>query len=91
MIAQRLDQAFASTADLAERYPRCPAGHSSSCTTLLQFVEDRAGHDFRYALQPSEALQQLGFEPQVLFNEGLDETLDWYLDNEHWWRQAAIE
>ncbi|MBB1150133.1 MULTISPECIES: dTDP-glucose 4,6-dehydratase [unclassified Myroides] len=55
---------------------------------LIHFVEDRKGHDFRYAIDASK-LQQLGWMPQVTLQEGLHKTIDWYLANQAW--IAAIE
>ncbi len=52
-------------------------------TKLITFVEDRLGHDFRYALDVSSA-RAIGFTPQVSFNEGMGATIDWYLANGAW-------
>ena len=51
---------------------------------LIEYVADRPGHDVRYSLS-SEKVRALGWEPQVRFEEGLDETVAWYRDNEDWW------
>jgi len=53
---------------------------------LVRFVEDRPGHDWRYAIDSSRALQELGWEACVPFEAGLSRTIDWYLANEGWWR-----
>lgn len=53
---------------------------------LIQFVQDRPGHDQRYAIDHSRASQHLGWSPQLTFEQGLEETVQWYLDNEAWWR-----
>jgi dTDP-glucose 4,6-dehydratase len=52
---------------------------------LIEFVEDRPGHDFRYAIDPTSAAD-LGWEPSVSFEQGLERTVRWYLANEDWWR-----
>jgi dTDP-glucose 4,6-dehydratase len=52
--------------------------------TLIRHVEDRAGHDFRYAIDTAKAERELGWQPQVDFNTGLKETIDWYLSNTTW-------
>jgi dTDP-glucose 4,6-dehydratase len=52
---------------------------------LISHVEDRPGHDYRYALDASR-LRALGWEARVTFAEGLDATVRWYRDNEAWWR-----
>ncbi|WP_282134874.1 dTDP-glucose 4,6-dehydratase [Seonamhaeicola maritimus] len=51
---------------------------------LITFVKDRPGHDLRYAIDASKIQNELGWEPSVTFEEGLDKTIDWYLDNEDW-------
>ena len=53
--------------------------------SLLQFVEDRAGHDQRYALNSSK-VRQLGWQPAVDTEESMRRTIQWYVDNESWWR-----
>jgi dTDP-glucose 4,6-dehydratase len=50
-----------------------------------QFVEDRLGHDRRYALD-SKKIEQLGWRPAVGFEDGMVRTVQWYIENEHWWR-----
>ncbi len=51
---------------------------------LITFVEDRAGHDLRYAIDSSKLQNELGWSPSLQFQEGLEKTVDWYLDNEDW-------
>jgi dTDP-glucose 4,6-dehydratase len=53
---------------------------------LITFVEDRAGHDRRYAIDPSKAERQLGWHPCETFETGLSKTVEWYLAREDWWR-----
>ncbi len=53
---------------------------------LIRFVTDRPGHDARYAIDASKAEADLGWTPSVSFEAGLRRTVDWYLDNEFWWR-----
>ncbi|WPY96249.1 dTDP-glucose 4,6-dehydratase (plasmid) [Limimaricola variabilis] len=52
----------------------------------IAFVADRPGHDARYAIDPSRIRQELGWRPSVTVEEGLRRTVQWYLDNEAWWR-----
>ncbi len=54
--------------------------------SLKTVVADRPGHDRRYLLDSGKIRRELGWEPQVGFEEGLDETVAWYLANEQWWR-----
>ncbi len=61
---------------------------------LIRFVEDRPGHDQRYAIDPARIRAELGWRPSVTLEEGLARTVDWYLDNESWWqplREVAME
>jgi len=51
---------------------------------LITFVKDRAGHDLRYAIDCSKIKQKLGWAPEVSFKEGLQQTIDWYYNNEQW-------
>jgi dTDP-glucose 4,6-dehydratase len=52
----------------------------------ISFVPDRPGHDARYAIDPSRIRQELGWRPSVTVEQGLERTVQWYLDNEAWWR-----
>jgi len=52
----------------------------------INYVEDRKGHDLRYSVDISKISQELGYEPQIKWETGLRETLEWYLVNEAWWR-----
>jgi dTDP-glucose 4,6-dehydratase len=52
----------------------------------FEFVADRKGHDIRYSLTGNKIRQELGFMPEIEFEQGLRETIDWYVANESWWR-----
>jgi dTDP-glucose 4,6-dehydratase len=52
----------------------------------IAFVADRPGHDRRYAIDPARAAAELGWRPATGFDDGLAATVDWYLENETWWR-----
>jgi len=53
---------------------------------LITFVTDRPGHDRRYAIDPTRIRTELGWRPSVTVEEGLAKTVEWYLENEDWWR-----
>ena len=53
---------------------------------LITFVQDRPGHDARYAIDPSRIRNELGWRPSVTVEEGLEKTVHWYLNNEDWWK-----
>ena len=52
----------------------------------IEYVEDRKGHDLRYSVDWSKSKNELGYEPQVTFEQGLAQTIQWYRDNESWWK-----
>jgi dTDP-glucose 4,6-dehydratase len=51
---------------------------------LITYVTDRAGHDLRYAIDANKIMKDLGWEPSLQFEEGIDKTVDWYLNNQQW-------
>jgi dTDP-glucose 4,6-dehydratase len=56
---------------------------------LITFVQDRAGHDMRYAIDSSKLQNELGWKPSLQFEEGLEKTVEWYLNNEEWLNQVT--
>ena len=64
---------------------RQPRADGASYAEQIQFVSDRPGHDQRYAIDASKIRDELGWEPQVTFEEGIDRTVDWYLERRDWW------
>ena len=58
---------------------------------LMEFVEDRPGHDFRYSLDSSKIRSELNWRPRYSFEEALRETVKWYTANEEWWKPLATE
>jgi dTDP-glucose 4,6-dehydratase len=58
--------------------------HLKKPETLIQYVTDRAGHDLRYAIDPSKMNQELGWLPKTKFENGIKQTIQWYLDNSKW-------
>ena len=54
--------------------------------SLITYVTDRPGHDMRYAIDPEKIKNELGWYPETLFNEGIQKTIKWYLENEAWWK-----
>lgn len=63
-----------------------PRGDGKPYGEQIKFVTDRPGHDARYAIDPSRIRQELGWRPSVTVEQGLEKTVQWYLDNEDWWR-----
>ncbi|WP_242139322.1 MULTISPECIES: dTDP-glucose 4,6-dehydratase [unclassified Sphingomonas] len=85
-ICRSVDAAFAADPSLAERYPDAPAARGEATETLKTFVEDRKGHDRRYAIDERKARAEIGYTPARDFAGGLADTLAWYLSNEAWWQ-----
>ena len=71
---------------LCEILDRLKPRATGSYEELITFVLDRPGHDARYAIDPSRIRNELGWRPSVTVEEGLEKTVQWYLDNEDWWK-----
>jgi dTDP-glucose 4,6-dehydratase len=52
----------------------------------IEYVQDRLGHDLRYSVSIEKISRELGYQPLVKFDEGIEETIEWYKKNEQWWR-----
>lgn len=68
---------------LDSRHPKASGSYAGQIT----FVADRPGHDARYAIAPDRIRQELGWQPSVTLEEGLEKTVEWYLSNAPWWRK----
>jgi len=62
-----------------------PFSTSTLTSTWLEFVADRPGHDFRYALDNAKIRRELGWQPETRFEDGLRRTVDWYREHSEWW------
>jgi len=69
---------------LCDVYDRKTGQDPGTSAKLITFVKDRAGHDLRYAIDSSKIKAELGWEPSVTFEQGLEKTVDWYLQNDSW-------
>lgn len=67
---------------------RLPAGKHRPHKSLMRFVADRPGHDFRYAMNIDKITRELGWRPATALAEGLAQTVDWYLARRDWWEQS---
>lgn len=72
---------------VADRLLGNPEGHSLG---LITFVTDRAGHDLRYAIDSTKLHKELGWEPSLQFEEGIEKTVRWYLENQDWIDKVTI-
>lgn len=86
LLCDLMDKCFAADESLAQRFPNSPCAQGKSATSLIEFVTDRAGHDWRYAIDASKIQNELGFKPRETFETGIAKTIEWYLANEDWWR-----
>jgi len=69
-------------------FPQAPPAKGKSAAGLITYVQDRPGHDRRYAIDCRKIESQLGYHTQVKLQEGLEQTVAWYLENEAWWRSV---
>jgi dTDP-glucose 4,6-dehydratase len=90
LLCETLDKCFVDDAQLAQRFPDSPCAKSTPSASLITYVEDRAGHDTRYAIDASKITDELGYLPQEDFASGMHKTVQWYLQNEAWW-QAILD
>lgn len=81
-----VDDKFRQDDSLRQRFPDSPCARNESAVSLITFVKDRAGHDTRYAIDAGKINSELGYRPVESFQSGLEKTVQWYLDNESWWR-----
>jgi len=79
--ARNIDIVTTICAILDAKRPR-----SAPYAEQITFVTDRPGHDLRYAIDPARIRTELGWRPSVTLEQGLEKTVQWYLDNEDWWR-----
>lgn len=54
--------------------------------SLIRYVKDRPGHDLRYAIDPTKIETEIGWEPKYNFDTGIKQTIEWYLENQDWWK-----
>jgi dTDP-glucose 4,6-dehydratase len=71
-----------SNSELTKKILRMMSKNDSS----IEYVEDRLGHDFRYSVDTSKISRELEYKPLVNLEEGLQQTIEWYLENESWWK-----
>ena len=88
-LVQRLcdlaDECIGGSAELQARFPQSPPSQGFPCRDLIEYVSDRPGHDWRYAIDISLIERELGYQPQTNIEQGLAETFNWYVNNEPWW------
>lgn len=86
LLCDALDARFLADEQLAQRFPDAPAARGGAARDLVTFVPDRAGHDWRYAIDAGKANRELDYSPQETFETGIARTIDWYLGHPAWWQ-----
>jgi dTDP-glucose 4,6-dehydratase len=81
-----LERKFEREPQLCSRFSGCPAATGGRVADLIHFVTDRAGHDWRYAIDAGKVETEIGFSPFERFETGMEKTVTWYISNESWWR-----
>ena len=86
LLCSIVDQRFADNPGLSGRFPDSPCASATPASSLITYVEDRPGHDTRYAINAEKIMTELGYQPVEDFESGLNKTVNWYLANEAWWQ-----
>jgi dTDP-glucose 4,6-dehydratase len=86
LLCDLLNKVFSNDASLQSRFPLAKNAINGTAENLIEFVTDRAGHDRRYAIDPSKSNNELSYEPTETFESGIEKTIQWYLNNETWWK-----
>ncbi|BCD98346.1 dTDP-glucose 4,6-dehydratase [Marinagarivorans cellulosilyticus] len=81
-----MDNEFAKNSALATHFPKATAALAGKSESLITYVKDRPGHDRRYAIDATKTNDELGYAPKESFETGIAKTVQWYLNNEAWWR-----
>lgn len=85
LTCQLLNQKFSQDQSLHDKYPEAIKAIQGEAQALITYVEDRLGHDRRYAVNANKIKANLGFEPNADFASLMNDTVDWYLNNPSWW------
>lgn len=86
LICRLMNEAFVTSPELVQQYPMATKAAAGGSESLITYVEDRAGHDRRYAIDPLKSENVLGYKPAESFETGIRKTIDWYLNNKSWWQ-----
>lgn len=86
LVCDLVDQCLTNDASLRKQFPNAPVCNGKKAKDLITYVKDRLGHDRRYAIDPSKSNSEIGYQPEESFETGIRKTVDWYLQNEPWWR-----
>jgi len=87
-ISLLVEQEFQKDNNLAKRFPKALSAINQNTESLITYVQDRPGHDRRYAIDATKTNTELGYEPKESFKTGIAKTVQWYLNNERWWQSV---
>nr|WP_010130616.1 dTDP-glucose 4,6-dehydratase [Microbulbifer agarilyticus] len=87
LVCKLMDEAFRENSALAEKYPKAVLAAGAESAKLIEYVTDRPGHDRRYAIDATKSQNELSYQPQESFESGIRKSVNWYLNNEAWWRE----
>ena len=86
LLCKIMDKQFAERPELSEQYPEAAPAQGKASIDLITYVTDRAGHDWRYAIDAGKSQRELGYTPRETFETGIVKTVEWYLANSSWWK-----
>ena len=89
LICNIIDRFFVENENCRSVYASSPVARGIPATSLIQFVDDRPGHDWRYAMDISKIRSSLAFNPEESFESGLKKTVEWYIEHAAWWSPLA--
>ncbi|WP_028771753.1 dTDP-glucose 4,6-dehydratase [Shewanella waksmanii] len=87
LICAKIDLLFRDKPELQSTYPTALSAIEGESANLITYVEDRAGHDRRYAIDATKTTLELGYKPVESFESGIEKTIAWYLENSRWWEE----
>jgi dTDP-glucose 4,6-dehydratase len=90
LLCEIVDEKLLKDNGLRKSFPDAPIFHHKNSKSLIDFVEDRPGHDRRYAIDAAKSKVELGYIPAESFETGIRKTIGWYLNNQTWWK-AVID
>ena len=85
LICSSVNRLFQDSSHLAKLFPRSPCARGEDARCLITYVEDRLGHDTRYAINAAKIKSELNYSPSHTFESGIRGTIDWYIKNTPWW------
>lgn len=88
LVCDLVDTFISESDELKKQYPNAPISQGTKSRNLITYVTDRPGHDRRYAIDPTKSNNEIGYQPKESFETGIKKTVDWYLNNESWWREV---